>query len=59
MFDMAPILLYHAFKATTPFVDAFVNERLQQLLPIACFSSAIVVNCDVGVSSSKQTIMSK
>jgi len=33
MFDMVPILLYHAFKATTPFVDAFVNERLQQLLP--------------------------
>jgi len=28
MFDMAPILLYHAFKATTPFIDAFVNERL-------------------------------
>jgi len=33
MFDMAPILLYHAFEATTPFVDAFVNERLRQLLP--------------------------
>jgi len=30
---MALILLYHAFKATTPFVDAFVNERLRQLLP--------------------------
>ena len=30
---MAPILLYHAFKETTPFVDAFVNERLRQLLP--------------------------
>ena len=34
---MAPILLYgctmHAFKATMPFVGAFVNERLQQLLP--------------------------
>jgi len=30
---MAPILLYHAFKATTPFVDAFVNESLRQLLP--------------------------
>jgi len=30
---MVPILLYHAFKATTPFVDAFVNERLRQLLP--------------------------
>ena len=30
---MAPILLYYAFKATTPFVDAFVNERLQQLVP--------------------------
>jgi len=29
---MAAILLYHAFKATTPFVDAFVNERLRQLL---------------------------
>ena len=22
MFDMAPILLYHALEATTPFVDA-------------------------------------
>jgi len=32
---MAAILLYHAFKAnlTTPFVDAFVSERLRQLLP--------------------------
>ena len=30
---MAPILLHHAFKATTTFVDAFVNERLRQLLP--------------------------
>ena len=29
---MAPILLYHAFKTTTLFVDAFVNE-LRQLLP--------------------------
>jgi len=29
---MVPILLYHAFKATMPFVDAFVNERLRQLL---------------------------
>jgi len=29
---MAPILLYRAFKAK-PFADAFVNERLQQLLP--------------------------
>jgi len=35
MFDMASILLYHAFKAMVPFVDAFVNERLQQLLPSA------------------------
>jgi len=26
---MAPILLYHAFKSTTP----FVNELLRQLLP--------------------------
>jgi len=33
MFDMAPILLYREFKATTPFVDAFVIERLRQLLP--------------------------
>ena len=33
MFDMAFILLYHALKATTPFVDAVVNERLPQLLP--------------------------
>jgi len=30
---MAPILLYHAFNLTTPFIDAFVNERLRQLLP--------------------------
>jgi len=30
---MAPILLYHAFKAMTPFVDAFVNERLREMLP--------------------------
>jgi len=30
---MAPILLYHALKATTPFVDAFVNKRLRQFLP--------------------------
>jgi len=33
MFDMALIVLYHAFKDTTPFVDASVNERLRQLLP--------------------------
>jgi len=33
MFDMAPILMYHAFKATTPFVDASVNKRLQPFLP--------------------------
>jgi len=33
MFDMARILLYHSSKATTPFVDAFVNERLRKLLP--------------------------
>jgi len=33
MSDMAPILLYYAFKAMTPFVDALVNERLRQLLP--------------------------
>jgi len=30
---MAPILLYHALKAMTPFVDASVNKRLQQFLP--------------------------
>ena len=30
---MAPILMYHAFKATTPFVDASVNKRLQPFLP--------------------------
>jgi len=30
-----------------------------QALTIACFSSTIDVNCDVGVPSSKQTIMSK
>jgi len=29
---MALILLYHALKAMTPFVDA-VNKRLQQFLP--------------------------
>jgi len=29
---MAPILLCHALKATMPFVDAFVNERLSKLL---------------------------
>jgi len=33
MFDMAPILLYHTFKAKMPFVDAFVSESLRQLLP--------------------------
>jgi len=33
MFDMAPIHLYYAFKATTPFVDSLVSERLRQLLP--------------------------
>jgi len=33
MFDMATILLYHAFNVTTPFVDAFANEHLRQLLP--------------------------
>jgi len=37
---MAPILLYQAFKATMPFVDAFVSERLCniccQALTIAC-----------------------
>jgi len=33
MFDMATILPHHAFKATTPLVEAFVNERLRQLLP--------------------------
>jgi len=33
MSDMAPILLYYAFKATMPFVDALVNECLRQLLP--------------------------
>jgi len=45
---MASILLY-----------AFVNERHDsccQALTIACFSSAIDVNCDVGVTSSKQTM---
>ena len=30
---MAPILMYHALKATTPFVDASVNKRLRQFLP--------------------------
>jgi len=33
MFDMAAILLYHAFKATTSVVDDFVIECLRQLLP--------------------------
>ena len=27
MFDMAPILMYHALEATTPFVDASVNKQ--------------------------------
>jgi len=31
---MAPILMYHALKATTPFVNASVNKRLRQFLPI-------------------------
>jgi len=26
-------MVYPAFKKTTPIVDAFVNERIQQLLP--------------------------
>ena len=30
---MAPILMHHALKATTPFVDASVNKRLRQCLP--------------------------
>jgi len=30
---MAPILLYHALKTMTPFVDASVNKRQQQFLP--------------------------
>jgi len=30
---MALFRLYHAFKATVPFVDDFVNERLRQLFP--------------------------
>ena len=30
---MAPILMYHVLKATTPFVDASVNKRLRQFLP--------------------------
>jgi len=30
---MSPILLYHAFKVTTPFIDAFVNKRMRHLLP--------------------------
>ena len=30
---MALILLYHALKAMTPFVDASDNKRLQQFLP--------------------------
>jgi len=60
---MAPILLYHAFKAT-PFVDAFVNERLRQLLPstnncLLQFNDRLLGCCDVGVTSSKQTIISK
>jgi len=30
---MAPIMMYHALKATTPFVDTSVNKRLRQFLP--------------------------
>jgi len=30
---MAPILMYHALKATTPFVGASINKRLRQFLP--------------------------
>jgi len=32
---MAPILMYHALKATTTFVDASINKRLRvrQFLP--------------------------
>jgi len=30
---MDPILLYHALKATTPFVDASVNKQRRQFLP--------------------------
>jgi len=60
---MVPILLYHAFKATTPFVGAFVNELLRQLLPstndcLLQFSNRRK-NCGVGVTLSKQTIMTK
>jgi len=33
MLNMAHIQLYQAFKAMTPFVDAFVNECVRQLLP--------------------------
>ena len=46
---MAPILLYHAFKATTPFVHAFVNERLQQLLP-STIDCLLVLSVDKFVS---------
>ena len=49
MFDMASILLYHAFKTTTPFVDAFVNERLQQLLQSTndcLLASSPLIECD-------------
>jgi len=36
---MVPILLYHAFKATTPFADAFTTNTYNsccQALTIAC-----------------------
>jgi len=28
MFDMFPILLYHAFEVRMPFIDAFHDERI-------------------------------
>jgi len=45
MSDMAPILLYYAFKTTTPFVDALVNERLRQLLPSTPLTIACLRRC--------------
>jgi len=40
-----PILLYYAFKTTTPFVDALVNERLRQLLPSTPLTIACLRRC--------------
>jgi len=40
---MAPILLNQAFKATTPFVDAFVNEHMRHMKLEALMQTEIPV----------------